>query len=109
MRQGSPHFGPTEIDREGRFLFRPFTSKSLDRCRRDAGHFLGPGGCFLYTVVFAQNMSPESLEADGVARNISLIVGALGYPNMGDCKIQCSVGIGLDRDPLIGVNGGGVV
>ncbi len=70
----------------------------------------GPLGGLRYAVlVLAQHVVGHLVHAHGVGRDVVLVPGALGQPHIDDGQLQGGVGVGKHGDPLVGVDGGGVV
>ncbi len=62
-----------------------------------------------HAVFLAHDVGLELVDAVGVGRQVLLVVGALGEPAVGDGQVEGGVGVGQQRDPLVGVDGVAVV
>ena len=101
--------GPAVAVDEAGGLLGPVAGQRLDGEVGDAALLGGPGRRLGHTVLFAQDVVLELLEAVGVGGDVLLVVGAFGDPHVGDGELQRGVGVGKDGDPLVGMNRGAVV
>ena len=90
-------------------LLGPFAGQGLDGPFGHAALAGSPFGCLGDAVLFAQNIVLDLVEAHGVGLDVFLVVGAFGDPHVDDRQLQGGIGVGQDRDPLVGVDGAAVV
>ena len=95
---------------DGRHLMRgPVVGKRLDVRRGNAAFLLGPLGRLGLPIGTAKHVILEPVEAIRMSGDVILVVGALPEPGPRDGKPKRGIGVGKNRNPLVGVNGGTIV
>ena len=97
-----------EVD-DGGYLPGPFLGERFDGPLGDAALGRSPFRGLGDTVLAAQHVVLELVEAHYVGRHVLLVVRPFDHPGVGDGKVQRGVGVGEDGDPLVGVDGARVV
>ena len=95
--------------RDGHAVGRPVAREGLDGAGGHAADLLGPLGRLRHAVLAAEHVVAEVVEADRMRVEVLLVVGVLGDPRVGDGELEGRIGVGQDGDPLVGVDGVGVV
>jgi hypothetical protein len=90
-------------------LLAPLTGQCADLACRDTRLRLGPLAGLGNTVGVAQYVLGPFVEAVGVSCHVFLVVGALLQPRVGDGEGNRVVGADLGREPLVAMQGGGVI
>ena len=98
-----------EVVADGDHLLGPVTRQRFDCPGGDAALLGGPLGRLGYAILFTQHVGLDLVEAHRVSLDVLLVVRALGDPHVDDGELQRRVGVGEHRDPLVGMDGAGVV
>ncbi len=90
-------------------LGAPLPSQSPDLPRGDTALALGPLRGLGHTVALAENVVFPLVETAGAFLDVVLVVEVLGEPGEGDAQPKGYVGPQARREPLVGIETGGVV
>ncbi len=106
---GSTNVRTTVAVRDRCCLSGPLTCQGFDGVGWYTTKWCCPLGCLGDTVFFAQHVIFEGVEAVGVSVYIFFLKGTFSDPGVGNRKVDGCIGIGLDRDPLVGMYGCSIV